>query len=274
MSDYHRPPHESYPPPPPGYGSSYPPPPPGYPSALPHEGYPPPLPPPPPGYAGYPPPQPPYSSYQGYFDNGYPPPPPPPQHHHYQHVEHCHHHDEPDCFSFLRGCFTRGQRRTKELETENKRDFPFKQTPLRSPLFEAKKSDQASSLDVILSRTCTNKNKSCSIFHESTTPRQVAPPPSWPLRVAPPWLHPESCVHPQVLPVDHSAAASPEIEGFTDLNPAYSHSPSESAIVENRNDNGNGYDADEGVFVSDGPVLSPSTEMEPEEGYALREWHR
>ncbi|TKY46273.1 hypothetical protein E2542_SST28311 [Spatholobus suberectus] len=101
MSDYHRAPHEAYPPP--GYGSPYPPPQPGYPSAPPHEGYPPP---PPPGYAGYPPPQPPppYDSYQGYFDKGYPPPPPPPPpHYHYQHVEH-HRHDDPGCSSFLRGC--------------------------------------------------------------------------------------------------------------------------------------------------------------------------
>ncbi|RZB63520.1 clathrin light chain 1-like [Glycine soja] len=76
--------------------------------------------------------------------------------------------------------------------------------------------------------------------------------------------------------VDHSAAASPEIYGFTDPNPAYSQSPFESATVENGNENGNGYgqgDGD-GVFISDGPVLPPPTEMEPEEGYALREWRR
>lgn len=78
--------------------------------------------------------------------------------------------------------------------------------------------------------------------------------------------------------VDHSAAASPEIYGFTDPNPAYSQSPFESATVENGNENGNGYgqgDGDgDGVFISDGPVLPPPTEMEPEEGYALREWRR
>ncbi|KAH1151454.1 hypothetical protein GYH30_045118 [Glycine max] len=103
MSNFQRISHESYPPP--GHGSPYPPPQPGYPSAPPHEGYPPP--PPPPGYGGYPPPhppqRPPYDSYQGYFDNGRPPPPPPP-HYHYQHVDHHHLHDEPGCFSFLRGC--------------------------------------------------------------------------------------------------------------------------------------------------------------------------
>ncbi|KAL1289229.1 hypothetical protein HN51_057810 [Arachis hypogaea] len=72
--------------------------------------------------------------------------------------------------------------------------------------------------------------------------------------------------------VDHdpAAAASPEIYGFSDPNPAYSHSPFESETVEN----GNGYGGAESVFVSDGPVLPPPTEMEPEEGYALREWRR
>ncbi|KAK7412323.1 hypothetical protein VNO78_03776 [Psophocarpus tetragonolobus] len=70
--------------------------------------------------------------------------------------------------------------------------------------------------------------------------------------------------------VDHSAAESPEIYGFTDPTPAYSQSPFESATVEN----GNGYGVGDGVFVSDGPVLPPPTEMEPEEGYALREWRR
>ncbi|KAL2344383.1 hypothetical protein Fmac_005668 [Flemingia macrophylla] len=89
-----------------------------------------------------------------------------------------------------------------------------------------------------------------------------------------PRLHPESCVHPQGLPVDHSVAASLEIYGFTDPNPAYSQSPSESATVENRNDSGNGYGAGEGVFVFDGPVHPPPTKMEPEEGYTLREWRR
>ncbi|KAL2326181.1 hypothetical protein Fmac_025239 [Flemingia macrophylla] len=100
------------------------------------------------------------------------------------------------------------------------------------------------------------------------------PPPSWPPRVAPPRLHPESCVHLQGLPVDNSTAASPEIYGFTDPNPAYSQSTFESATVENGNDNGNGYGTGEGIFVFDGPVLPLPTEMEPEEGYALREWRR
>ncbi|KAL2326195.1 hypothetical protein Fmac_025253 [Flemingia macrophylla] len=52
-----------------------------------------------------------------------------------------------------------------------------------------------------------------SHLHGSTLTPSVAPPPSWPLRVAPPRLHPESCVHPQGLPVDNSTAASPEIYG-------------------------------------------------------------
>ncbi|KAL2340194.1 hypothetical protein Fmac_008134 [Flemingia macrophylla] len=106
------------------------------------------------------------------------------------------------------------------------------------------------------------------------TIQTFAPPPSWPPRVAPPRLHPESCVHPQGLPVDHSAAASLEIYDFTDPNPVYSQSPFESATMENRNDNENGYGTGEGIFVSDGPVLPPPTKMEPKEGYALREWRR
>lgn len=74
--------------------------------------------------------------------------------------------------------------------------------------------------------------------------------------------------------VDHAAEASPEIYGFGDPNPGYSPSPFESVSVENGNDNGNGYGDSDGVFVSDGPILPPPTEMEPEEGYALREWRR
>ncbi|KAL2326188.1 hypothetical protein Fmac_025246 [Flemingia macrophylla] len=61
---------------------------------------------------------------------------------------------------------------------------------------------------------------------------------------------------------------------FTDPNPAYSQSPFESATVENGNDNKNGYGTGEGIFVFDGPVLPLPIEMEPEEGYALHEWHR
>jgi len=66
--------------------------------------------------------------------------------------------------------------------------------------------------------------------------------------------------------VDH-ASASPEIFGFDDPNPSYSQSPFNPIHVEN----GNGYGVGENgvgddVFVSDGPVLPPPTEMEPEEG--------
>ncbi|KAF3945655.1 hypothetical protein CMV_027990 [Castanea mollissima] len=79
--------------------------------------------------------------------------------------------------------------------------------------------------------------------------------------------------------VDH-ASASPEIYGFDDPNPAYSQSPFNPIHMDNGNGNDNGYGGfaengiDDGVFTSDGPVLPPPTEMEPEEGFALREWRR
>ncbi|KAF2308275.1 hypothetical protein GH714_039886 [Hevea brasiliensis] len=81
------------------------------------------------------------------------------------------------------------------------------------------------------------------------------------------------------VPVDHVAASSPDVFGFgsssvdVDPNASYSQSPFSTIHVENGN--GNGYNvAGDGVFTSDGPVLPPPSEMEPEEGYALREWRR
>ncbi|XVF87513.1 hypothetical protein PTKIN_Ptkin18bG0126100 [Pterospermum kingtungense] len=76
--------------------------------------------------------------------------------------------------------------------------------------------------------------------------------------------------------VDH-VASSPDIFGFgsSDPSPAYSQSPFGTTIhVENGNGT-NGFGAgNDDVFASDGPVLPPPTEMEPDEGFALREWRR
>ncbi|EXB82795.1 Clathrin light chain 1 [Morus notabilis] len=78
----------------------------------------------------------------------------------------------------------------------------------------------------------------------------------------------------------HSAAVPPPgVFGFEDPSPNYSESsPFGSIHVENGNGNGNGYSygvgESDGVFASDGPVLPPPTEMEAEEGFALREWRR
>lgn len=81
------------------------------------------------------------------------------------------------------------------------------------------------------------------------------------------------------VPVDHASASSPDVFGFgsssvdVDPNASYSQSPFSPIHVENGN--GNGYNvAGDDVFASDGPVLPPPSEMEPEEGYALREWRR
>ncbi|KAK4770773.1 hypothetical protein SAY87_031305 [Trapa incisa] len=66
--------------------------------------------------------------------------------------------------------------------------------------------------------------------------------------------------------VEH-VAASPDIFGFEDPNSGYSQAPY------NEHGNGSVFQGDE-VFATDGPMLPPPSEMEPEEGAALREWRR
>ncbi len=59
-----------------------------------------------------------------------------------------------------------------------------------------------------------------------------------------------------------------------DPNPNFS---GESYSVPIANGNGKPYDISDdtdGIFSSDGPVLPPPTEMQAEEGFALREWRR
>ncbi|KAG9441001.1 hypothetical protein H6P81_016855 [Aristolochia fimbriata] len=83
--------------------------------------------------------------------------------------------------------------------------------------------------------------------------------------------------------MDDNTPPSPEMYGFHSAPeeptagygtvPEYSPSPFDS--MPETNGNGKAYgELDEGIFSTDGPVLPPPTEMQPEEGYALREWRR
>ncbi|XP_059671086.1 clathrin light chain 2-like [Cornus florida] len=79
--------------------------------------------------------------------------------------------------------------------------------------------------------------------------------------------------------VDHvsHSVQSPETYAFgSDPDPNYSQS-SPFTSVPISNGNGKAYDIGEdadGFFSSDGPMLPPPTEMQPEEGFAIREWRR
>ncbi|CAK9152510.1 unnamed protein product [Ilex paraguariensis] len=81
--------------------------------------------------------------------------------------------------------------------------------------------------------------------------------------------------------VDHISHSvdSPDPFGFgSDPNPNYSQpSPFDDSSIPVSNGNGGSYNLGEdaeGIFSSDGPILPPPTEMQPEEGFALREWRR
>ncbi|KAA8519821.1 hypothetical protein F0562_014089 [Nyssa sinensis] len=80
--------------------------------------------------------------------------------------------------------------------------------------------------------------------------------------------------------VDHVSHSvhSPETYAFSsDPAPDYSQTSPFSASIPISNGNGKAYDISEeadGLFTSDGPVLPPPSELQPEEGFALREWRR
>ncbi|XP_057954554.1 clathrin light chain 2-like [Malania oleifera] len=79
------------------------------------------------------------------------------------------------------------------------------------------------------------------------------------------------------VPLDGGHSHSPDAYGFASSpNPEYSSSPFEATLPES-NGHGKPYDIGEdtdGIFTTDGPMLPPPGEMQPEEGVALREWRR
>ncbi|GMP72494.1 hypothetical protein CsSME_00030513 [Camellia sinensis var. sinensis] len=75
----------------------------------------------------------------------------------------------------------------------------------------------------------------------------------------------------------HSANGADSFGFGSDPSHEYAQSSPFASSIPVSNGNGKSYDIGEdadGIFSSDGPVLPPSTEMQPDEGSALREWRR